>query len=112
MSVVENQISPPSDRRDAILQEVANALRLANDGASSIEAILATTDVSTREVDLEFGGTDGLVIALVELIVDCLLAPLDEIPTKASFMPQLVEFGRGVTVEYANPRLGTSTALP
>lgn len=105
MSAVEYKVARPTDRRCAILQEVSDALRVANGGATSIEAFLAGTSVSEREVNAEFGSMDDLVIAVVEKIVDFMLEPLDECPTQASFMRQLVEYGRRVTDEYADLRL-------
>ncbi|UNK48709.1 TetR/AcrR family transcriptional regulator C-terminal domain-containing protein [Lysobacter sp. S4-A87] len=105
MTAIEEPTRRPSDRRCAILQEVSDALRMANDGATSIEAFLAGTSVSQREVIDEFGSMDDLVIALVENIVAFMLEPLDESPTEATFMRQLVAYGRRVTDEYADLRL-------
>lgn len=106
MRAVEYMIlrTPERCQRDAIVQEVADALH-GNDGETTIEAILASRCVSHDTVVREFGGTDALVVAVVRRIAESLLEPLSDDPTEASFKRQLVEFSRRAMDEYAGSRL-------
>lgn len=105
MNAAVDRVTRPGDRRCEILEEVSDALRVTNEGATSIEVFLAGTSITRSEVIIAFGSTDELVIALVEKVVDFMLEPLDELPTPSTFVPQLIDYARRVTGEYANQRL-------
>jgi hypothetical protein len=86
-----------ANRRYTILSEVADALRTADSGIRSIEAVIAATDLGSQEVADAFGGNDGLVIALAEMLAASMLEPLEGFTTAASFRQKLVAFGHRVT---------------
>jgi hypothetical protein len=93
------------NRRYTILNEVADALRAADSGITSIEAVIATTDLDTQEIADAFGNNRALVIALAEMLAASLLEPLEGVTTAASFRQQLLAFGHRVTNEHSASQL-------
>ena len=94
MSMVQPSVA--ENRRHTILSEVADALRAADSGVRSIEAVVATTDLGAQEIADAFGNTHGLVIALAEMLAASMLAQTD-IPEgfgKTSLDPALFSPGR------------------
>jgi hypothetical protein len=96
---------PPANRRDAILIEVADALRAAGSGITSIQAVIAATTISSQEIADEFGDSSALMIALVEMLATSMLEPLDDCTTETSFQQKLLAFGNRVTDERVAPQL-------
>ena len=103
MSVVQQ--APAVNRRYTILSEVADALWAADSGIRSIEAVIATTDLGSREIADAFGDNRGLVIALAEMLAASMLEPLEGSTTAASFRRKLIAFGHRVTNEHSVAQL-------
>ena len=103
MSMVQPSVA--ENRRHTILSEVADALRAADSGVRSIEAVIATTDLGAQEIADAFGNTHGLVIALAEMLAASMLEPLEGSTTAASFRPKLIAFGHRVTNVYSAAQL-------
>ena len=99
MSMVQQ--ADAANRRFTILSEVAHALRTADSGVRSIEAVIATTDLSSQEIADEFGSNQGLIIALAEMLAVSMLEPLEGCTTTASFRRKLIDFGHRVTNEHS-----------
>ena len=94
-----------ANRRNAILIEVANALRAAGSDITNIQTVIAATTVSPQEIVDEFGDLGRFMIALVEALATSMLEPLDDCSTEASFQQKLLAFGNRVTGEHVAPQL-------
>jgi hypothetical protein len=103
MSMVQQAAA--ASRRYTILSEVADALRAADSGLRSIEAVIATTDLSSQEIADAFGSNHGLVIALAEMLAASMLEPLEGCTTAPSFRRKLLAFGHRVTNENSASQL-------
>ena len=103
MSMVQQTVA--GNRRYTILSEVADALHAADSGVRSIEAVIATTDLSVQEIADAFGNNRALVIALAEMLAASMLEPLAGSTTTASFRPKLIAFGDRITNEYTASQL-------
>lgn len=88
-----------------ILSEVADAVRKAGRGVTSIEAVIAATRFSTPDVAEAFGSSRGLVVALVERIARWMLEPLADDAAGTSFQQKLLDFGLRVAQEYSAPQV-------
>lgn len=88
--------SAAGNERAAILDAFASRLQESNTGITNIEAVVAATDVSPQAIEQEFGGMDGLVIALVKQLSASMVEPLGECTTEAAFREQLHAFASGV----------------
>lgn len=93
------------NRRQTILREVADALRTADSGITSIEAVIATTNVTSQQVGDAFGSNQGLLVALAQTLASSMLEPLDDCTTEASFRERLLAFGHRVTDVYSASQL-------
>ena len=96
MSIVMHNASTAS-RRDAILKEVSDAAERASSSVASIEAVIATTRFSYRDIVDAFGSGSGLLVALVERLALSMLEPLGDGATAQAFQESLHAFGRRVT---------------
>lgn len=103
MSMIQQAAA--ANRRYTILSEAADALRVADSGITSIEAVIATTDLSSQEIADAFGSNRGLVIALAEMLAASMLEPLEGCTTVASFRQKLLAFGHRVTNEHSASQL-------
>ncbi|RST48897.1 TetR/AcrR family transcriptional regulator C-terminal domain-containing protein [Variovorax sp. MHTC-1] len=92
-------------RRHAILKEMADALRSASSGITSIEAVIATTNVTPQEIGNAFGDNQGLLVAIAEALAVSMLEPLDDCTTEVAFRQKLLAFGHRVTDEYSASQL-------
>ncbi len=86
-------------RRDAILQDVADAIRTVDGDPTNIESVIATSNSSQQEVVVQFGSASGLVIALMEKVARSMLQPLVYCRNEDEFRRSLLEFGYRVTDE-------------
>lgn len=93
------------NRRSAILSQVADALRCAGRGVSSMQAVVATARISPQDIVDEFGSTRGLFIALAKSVSASMLEPLDHGTTDASFQHKLHAFAHRVTDEKSASQL-------
>lgn len=103
MSMVQQATA--ANRRYAILNEVADALRAADGNVTSIEAAIAATDLGTQEIAAAFGNNRALVIALAEMLAGSLMEPLEGVTTAASFRHKLLAVGHRVTNEHTVSQL-------
>ncbi|KWT94128.1 MULTISPECIES: TetR/AcrR family transcriptional regulator C-terminal domain-containing protein [unclassified Variovorax] len=70
-----------------------------------MQAVLATTRISSQDIVDEFGSTRGLFIALVECVSAWMLEPLDHGAADASFQEKLHAFAHRVTDEQSASQL-------
>ena len=95
------------DRRSLILGEVASALQAADRRVTDIESMIAAAGVSPQSITDEFGGTNGVVVALVDRLSASMLEPLGRCTSEAAFRDGLLAFAVRVTDEGAALQLRT-----
>lgn len=94
-----------TDRRYAILSEMADALRCADLDVSNIQAVIAATRFSLQDIVDEFGSTSHLFNAMVETASTSLLEPLDDCTNELSFQQKLLAFAHRATDAYSAVQL-------
>jgi AcrR family transcriptional regulator len=104
MSIIVPQLAA-EDRRHTILKEVMDALKTTDTSITSIEAVIASTDVSPHEIVEHFASTQGLLFALMRMRSTSMLEPLDGCASNDEFRHKLRAFGYRVFDEYASAQL-------
>jgi hypothetical protein len=92
-------------RRDAILQDLAEAIRNVDGDPTNIESVIAASSTSQQEVIARFGSTSALLVALMEKVARTMLQPLGYCRNEEEFRASLREFGNRMTDEHSGLQL-------
>jgi AcrR family transcriptional regulator len=84
-------------RRDAILRDVAEAIRTVDGDPTNIESVIAASSIGQQEVVDQFGSTSALLISLMEKVARSTLQPLRYCRSEEEFRASLLEFGKRMT---------------
>ncbi|QSX74192.1 TetR/AcrR family transcriptional regulator C-terminal domain-containing protein [Lysobacter arenosi] len=102
-------IIPPRNasgaRRDAILRDVADAIRNVDGDPTNIESVIAASNTRQQEVVAQFGSSSGLLIALMEKVARSTLEPLGYCRNEEEFRANLLEFAIRMTNEHSGLQL-------
>ncbi len=92
-------------RRDAIVRDIADAIRNVDGEPTNIESVIAASRSSQQEVVAAFGSTSALVFALLDKVARSTLQPLGCCRNEDEFRRSLVEFGCRMTDECSGLQL-------